>query len=123
MFAEVQARDQLSKCSLSGSAHGELKMSLSVLNEVITAHSSGSVTMSAHRTRKPWEKTLRVLPVAFSRGAGTGAALVTGALSPAVPAGGVSVVFTRGLRAARSVRCASVLQPLAAAQPHHDGHE
>src|SRR2546421_3292529 len=95
MLASVQARAQLSKCSLSGSAQGELKMELSSLKDVITAHSSGMTTMNAHRTSIPWEKTLRTLPSFFCfRGlvAGT-STLPTEAPDSAGTEAGVSVVF------------------------------
>ena len=45
-----------------GQRPGRVKISLSVLNELITAHSSGMVTSSAQRTSMPCEKTLRTLP-------------------------------------------------------------
>src|SRR3954454_14056282 len=111
MLASVQARAQLSKCSLSGSDQGEEKIALSSLKDVITAHSSGMTTMNAHRTSIPWEKTLRTLPSFFSFAgfaAGTPTLLREAPDSPGTEAG-VSVVFI-----------GSVLQPLAPAQPHHD---
>src|SRR3954469_14948224 len=114
MLASVQARDQLSKCSLSGSAQGELKMALSSLKDVITAHSSGSTTMNAHRMSMPCEKTLRTPPSFFSFRAGSPRVLVlaTGTPDSAGTGAGVSVFFI-----------GSVLQPLAPAQPHHQGGE
>src|SRR3954465_12860081 len=95
MLASVQARAQLSKCSLSGSAQGEPKMELSSLKDVITAHSSGMTTMIAHRTRKPWEKALRTPPSFFRFGrarVGT-STLLTEAPDSAGTGAGVSVVF------------------------------
>src|SRR3954464_7160354 len=115
MLASVQARDQLSKCSLSGSAQGELKMALSSLKDVITAHSSGITTMNAHRMSMPCEKTLRTPPsffFSFRAGPPRVSVLATGAPDSAGTGAGVSVVFI-----------GSVLQPLAPAQPHHQGGE
>src|SRR5919108_3430671 len=97
MLASVQARDQLSKCSLSGSDQGEPKMDRSSLKEVITAHSRGMTTMIAQMTRIPWEKALRTVPCFFSLG-GTPSgesALMTGAPDPAGTGAGLSVVFIR----------------------------
>src|SRR5689334_20898317 len=95
MLASVQARAQLSKCSLSGSDQGEEKMALSSLKDVITAHSSGMTTMNAHSTRKPWEKTLRTFPSFFGFGCGRAgtSTLLTVAPDSAGTGAGVSVVF------------------------------
>src|SRR5262249_22513552 len=114
MLAWVQARDQLSKCSLSGRDQGEPKIELSDLKDVITAHSSGVTTMIAQMISTPCEKPLRTPPSFFCRpgfGAGT-STLETVAPDSAGSGAGVSVVFM-----------ASELQPLATAQPHHDRRE
>src|SRR5689334_1662685 len=105
------------------------------------AQSSGSTTRIAQMISTPCEQTLRVFPslVFFSLPAGAGD-LDTGAGSVAATAGGVSVAFTRAhlvLLSSRPPRpgclacwgcgervpgsAASELQPLAPAQPHHDG--
>ncbi|MGC0429287.1 hypothetical protein RKD32_005642 [Streptomyces sp. SAI-195] len=95
MCAWDQARDQLSKFSLSGSDQGEPKMEASSLKEVITAHTSGMPTMIAQMTRTPWEKTLRVVPSFFPSFSPPGAAwaLMTGVPGSAGTGAGVSVVF------------------------------
>src|ERR1700742_511779 len=56
MWPLVQARAKLSHCGDAGSDHGLDRISLSVLNEDITAHSSGSTTIAAHSSRNPCEK-------------------------------------------------------------------
>src|SRR4051794_2800661 len=62
MWAWSQARDQLSKCRLVGNDQGEVKMDLSSLRELMTAHTRGRVTISAQMISVPCEKTLRVRP-------------------------------------------------------------
>src|SRR4051812_43699627 len=140
MFDLPQARDQLSKCSAEGSPQGEVKISLSVLRELITAHSSGMVTSSPQMTSMPCEKTLRTLPSLPSRPSGVkrGGCLATGAAS-----GGSSSLVTPGSSEGsacevtvippgrrsgggaqvRSRAPASVLQPIAPAELAHDDRE
>src|SRR6478609_1704896 len=94
MWAWFQARDQFSKCSLSGSAQGVDRIESSVLKDAITAQSSGMMTRTAQMTSTPCEKTLRTLPSLLFAGPPAGAScLVTGERG-AGTAGGVSVTFT-----------------------------
>src|ERR1044072_7957087 len=140
MFDLPQARDQLSKCSAEGSPQGEVKISLSVLRLLITAHSSGMVTSSPQITSMPCEKTLRTLPSLPIRPSG----VKRGGRRPARAAsGGSSSLVTRGSSEGsacevtvvppgrrssggsrvRSRAPASVLQPFAPAEPAHDDRE
>src|SRR5882757_4719092 len=94
MCACDQARDQLSKCSLSGSDQGELKMALSSLKDVITAQSSGRTTMIAQMTRIACEKTLSTPPLLLPAFTGAARVFTTwGRSSTGSAVGGVSVVF------------------------------
>lgn len=67
MFALSQALTQFSKCSLSGSDQGVVRMSPLLLNELHSTHSSGMPTISAHTTSMPCEKTLSTPPSARPR--------------------------------------------------------
>src|SRR5688500_7229635 len=94
MWAWLQARDQFSRCSSSGSSQGLDRIESSVLKDDITAQSSGMTTSTAQMTSTPCEKTLRTLPSLLSAGPSAGAfAFVTGERG-AGTAGGVSVTFT-----------------------------
>src|SRR4051812_31882019 len=100
MFDLLQARDQLSKWRLAGRPQGEVKISLSVLSELITAHSSGRVTSSPHTTSMPCEKTLRTFPSLLMRplGVKSGTLPVPGALpaAPGVAPGASSALVAPG---------------------------
>ena len=66
MFASVQARAQLSKCSLSGSDQGALKIVVVVLEGAHHRPQQRQHDHDAHRTSMPWEKTLRAPALVLS---------------------------------------------------------
>ncbi|GAA0485077.1 hypothetical protein Ade02nite_08460 [Paractinoplanes deccanensis] len=57
MWASFQARSQFSQRRRDGRLHGSVRISLSLLKELSTAHSSGSVVSNAQPARNTWDKT------------------------------------------------------------------
>src|SRR4051812_26117019 len=58
MFASVQARLQLSQCSRDGRLHALVRISLSDLKALSTAHPSGNVVSTAQPARTVCENAL-----------------------------------------------------------------